>query len=500
MTLSDKVLAAAEAHGVAKSNLDKIDKQLADCLADMEKDGADEAVLLPQVEELTAKLEDMRPVVDAAAKKLSALKAAEASLAARAAAATPITGAPAIIKTHPRLGPQHKAGDLFVKMALVKALSLIQNQPQDDILADRYGNDDAIKAVFELHRKGALQAADTTTATWAAELVDNDMQGFLDMIKHVSVGAALATRSMMLSFGSYGSVTVPRINNLTNPGTEPAWVGEGGAIPIQRFSFGSAILNRYKLASIVPMTREIVQQSTPSIEAIIRSAMQEAYSQNLDRALLALAPGGSAVAGVKPASLRIGEATAAGASAGTGVENLIADLTSMLSGLAAAGLGQRPLLMLNDTDFIGASMLLSPLGAMMFRDELNNGRLLGVEVVHSLNVPAGTAVMVEAAAIATAFDAPDTMVSEEATLVMADAGAAAPTMAIDAAGALGTPQQVLPDGGISVVGGVTGAGTAGYSAQSLFQRNMIAIRQLWPCSWGVMRPGAVQTKTSIDWK
>ena len=498
MTLSDKVLAAAEAHGVAKSELDKLDKQLATVLADMEKDGADEDVLLPQVEELTAKIEDLRPAVLAAQKKLTALKAAETSLAARATPVLP-NGAPAIIKTHPRLAPNHQAGDLFVKMALVKALALIQGQPAEHIMEERYSNDDTVKAVFDWMRKAAVPVADTTTSGWAAELVRNDMQGFLDLVKNTSVGAALAIRSMMLSFDNYGTVTVPKINNLSSSGTEPAWVGEGGAIPLQRFTFGSSVMARYKLASIVPMTREIVQQSTPSIETIVRSAMQEAYSQMLDRALLAVAPGGNAVAGVRPASLRIGEATASGSTAGTGIENLITDITAMLSALAAAGLGQRPLLMLSDADFIGASMLVNPLGQMMFRDELAAGRLLGIEVVHSLNVPTGTAVMVEAPAVATAFDAPETMVSEEATLTLADAGAAAPTQALDAAGALGTPNQVLPDGGISV-SGATGAGTTGYTAQSLFQRNMLAIRTLWPTSWMVMRTGAVQTRTSIDWK
>jgi HK97 family phage major capsid protein len=500
MTLSEKVLAAAEAHGVAKSELDKLDKQLADTLADMEKDGADEDVLLLQVEELTAKIDDLRPEVEATAKKLNALKAAETSLAARAKPALP-NGAPAIIKSHPRLSPSHQAGDLFVRMALIKAVAYINGIPAEQVLMDRYGNDDAMKAVFDYSRRSAISPADTTTAGWAAELVNNDMQGFLDMIKHFSVGAALAVRSMMLQFDGYGNLTIPKINNLTNPGSEPAWVGEGGAIPVQRFTFGSTTISRYKLASIVPMTREIVQQSTPSIETIIRSAMQEAYAQNLDRALLATtAQGGAAVAGVKPASLRIGETTAAGATGGTGIENLIADITGMLSGLASNGLGQRPLLMINDQDFISASMLVNPLGVMMFQTELAGGRLLGVEVVHSLNVPVNTAVMVEAPAIATAFDAPEMRISDEATIVLASANLTPPTMAIDAAGALGTSQQVLPDGGISVNGGASGAGTAGFEAQSLFQTNQIAIRGLWPTSWGIMRTGAVQVRTAIDWK
>ena len=50
-----------------------------------------------------------------------------------------------------------------------------------------------------------------------------------------------------------------------------------------------------------------------------------------------------------------------------------------------------------------------------------------------------------------------------ATVTLGDAGAAAPSMAMDGADALGTLEQVLPDRGISVKGGVTGAASAGYA-------------------------------------
>lgn len=500
MTLSEKVLAAAEKHGVLKSDLDKLDKQLSAVLVDMEKDGADEEVLLPQIDELTAQIEVLRPEVEASEKRVTALKSAEAALAARA---TPVTsGAPGIIKTHPRLAPVHKAGDIFVRIAVVKALAKISGSPVHEILDSRYGQDDSIKAIFDWMQKTAVAAADTTTTGWAKELVRNDMQGFLDMLKNISIGAGLATRSMMLDFNGAGTVTIPKLNNLAGTETEPAWVGEGGAIPLQRFTFGSSTLARYKLASIVPFTNELIQQSTPAVEAIIRRAMEESYAQMLDRALLAPTPGGAAVAGVRPASLRIGESTAAGQTTGTGIENLIADITAMLTALASAGLGQRPVLVLNDTDYISASMLVNPLGQMMFRDELNGGRLLGVEVLHSQNATSGVAMMVDVSALATAFDGPEFMVSEQATLTMANADGTAPTQAGDAAGVLvsGTPGQVVPDGGISVSGGVTGTATAGYAAQSLFQRYSTAIRGVWPTSWGLMRTGAVVSRTSIDWK
>ena len=137
---------------------------------------------------------------------------------------------------------------------------------------------------------------------------------------------------------------------------------------------------------------------------------------------------------------------------------------------------------------------------MSFRDEMNGGRLLGVEVVHSRNVPANTAILVDADALATAFDGPEFMVSEHATLTMANADATAPTQAgTDATpGAVGTAGQVPPDSGIPVAGGA-GASVANVRAHSMFQTYSTAIRGVWPTSWGMIRQGAVVSRTAIQW-
>jgi HK97 family phage major capsid protein len=494
MNLSDKVLDAAEKHGVLKSQLTKLDKQLGEVLKSLEADDADEAVLMPQVEELTGQLEDLRPEVVASEKKLNALKQAENALAARA---RPIEGAPGIIKSHPRLKPDYKPGDLFVKQALIKAIAHTTRQRDEEILEERYGDNDALKAVFGWQRKAAVPVADTTTTGWAAELVQTDMQGFLDLLTATSVGAALASRSMMLNFGGFSSITVPRMNQIGTPQTEPAWVGEGGVIPLQRFSFGSTTLSRTKLASIVPMTNELIQQSTPSAEQIIRRGMEEAYSIMLDNAILSAS---AAVAGVRPAGLLAGVVVAAGSGAGAGYENVVADIQAMLAELAASRLGRRPVLIVNDEDYTGIGMLLNPLGQMPFRDDINGGRLLGLEIVHSANVTKGTAIMVDVSVLTTAFDGPEFMVSEQATLTMADAGAAAPTQAgtDGTPGAIGTAGQVPPDSGIPVVGGV-GASIAGYSAASMFQTYSTAIRGIWPTAWSLLRPGAVAARNALQW-
>ena len=490
-TLSDKVLDAAEKHGVLKSQLDKLDKELAAVLKSMEADDADEDVLMPQIEELTAQVDELRPQVEASQKKVDALKKAEASMAARARPAA--EKAPAF--THGYKEPDHIAGDFFMKSALTVALAHINRQPIAQVIEERYGDDDRTKHVLGMMTKTAGAIADTTTSGWASQLVRSDMRGFLEAMSVRSVAAGLAGLGMQLEFNGAGSVVMPKMNDMGLAKTEPAWVGEGGVIPLTSFSLGSTTISRYKLASIVPLTMELAEMSTPAAEQVFRSAMQESYVRMLD---LALISSGAAVAGVRPAGLLVGASTAAGDATG-GYESVVADIKAMLGVFAAAGSGERPVLILNDQDWLNVGLLLNPLGQLMFQGDVAAGQLLGLPVLHSRTVTKGTAIMVDAANFVSAFDAPMFRVSQEATLTMADADDTAPTQATDTSGDLGTEGQVGVDAGIHVSGNTAGTGVTGYQARSMFQTYSEAIRGIWPTSWALVRSNSVVTRTSIAW-
>ena len=278
-----------------------------------------------------------------------------------------------------------------------------------------------------------------------------------------------------------------------------------GVIPLTQFSFGASTLNRYKLAAITTMTKEIAERSTPQIEGLLRSALSEAYSQVLDAALLSSS---TAVAGVRPAGLLAGlagGATGAGAAAGTTAGSAVrTDLQNMLAYFQSGRVGSRPVLIMNDSTRLSLSMSVSSLGDYLFRDEIASGRLLGMEVISSANVTAGTVIMVDADSLALAFDAPSFDVSDVATVTEANADGTAPTQANTTADAKGTAGQVPPDG--STVGGqhVTAAtdprvAGLGVQARSLWQTYSLGIRMVAPTSWGALRPGGVAQRTSVNW-
>jgi len=277
--------------------------------------------------------------------------------------------------------------------------------------------------------------------------------------------------------------------------TEPAWVQEGGAIPVGSLSLGSKILNQYKLAEILVTTMELKDRSITDIEALFRRAIQRAYSRVLDNALLG---NGAAVPGVRPAGLLNGVTVTAGDATG-GVASVTADIESMMGELMAVNEDAIAVLVINNRNRMSLGFLQSALGEFVFREEIASGRVLSVPIVSSGNVPYGTAVMVDVSSLAMALAAPEFDVSQVATVVMANADATAPTMADNGAGLVGTAGEVQE--GIGVVppaATLAGAG-AGYTARSLWQTYSEGVRMIAPASWMMMRDGVVAGRNNLAW-
>ena len=274
------------------------------------------------------------------------------------------------------------------------------------------------------------------------------------------------------------------------------WSGLTGNREQGKSRFGNSDSERTE-TSIVPLTMELVEQSVPQAEGIMQDALEEAYGQMLDVAILS---NSAAVPGVRPAGLLNGVTVATGNTTG-GYASVVADMKTLISALSANRLGIRPLLIINDQDAISASLLMNPLGQLPFQSDLAAGRVLGVDVISSQLVAAGTATIVDCGVLATAFDGPMFRISQEATLTMANAdAAAAPTQAEDGAGAIGTAGQVPVDGGMHVSdAGGAGAAFANGQAVSMFQTYSEAIRGVWPTSWAFMRPNAVASLNNIQW-
>jgi HK97 family phage major capsid protein len=447
----------------------------------------------PDSDEALALVDELTQRVEKATKTLESLTRAESALAERAASAAP--AAPAVIHS---TGPSKDAEELWAKQATCAFIAHVQRKSVEQVMAERYPTNKALNAVVT---KSIVGGATTFTPGWAQELVMSDTRGFINLLSNTSVAAAIANRSMMLSFDGYDTIKIPRRNAKTGGNNfRGAFVGEGGAIPLGRVSIGSETLARYKIGVIGKFTRELAERSTPSIEAVIRQAMLDDTSELLDGAFL---DANAAVAGIRPAGLLNGVTVGAG-TAGGGIDAVIADMKAMMNSIVAANLGTRLVLLVNTQDAFSVSLMQTLVGDFMFKDEIAAARLLGVEVVRSLNVPKGTAILLDAATVATAFDAASFDVSDVATIVEVNADGTAPTMAATAAnsaiGAVKTAEQVPQNSGIWV-GGSTGAaaGAAYPPVSSLFQTYSVAVRMVLPATWGKIQAGGVAAVDTLTW-
>jgi len=419
---------------------------------------------------------------------IKTLQDMESAMAARAVPA----GAPARQLTIPATARKQEApGFMLAKLATVQALAFVKREPVSQIIAQRYAHDDRVAACMDYVQRASTQIADTTTPGWAAELVKQDVAGFVDFKGTDSVFAALRSRpsSLDVSLDGFGKVTIPQRTNRGNLGG--AWVGEAGVIPVLQGTIASVFLENTKLAGITTFTNELMTATNDNIEAILRDAMAADTAFMLDTALL---DNVVKVNGVRPAGLRVNSTIAASG----GASSVAADLAAAIGAIINAGGGDDIVVIMNPAQVSGLQWSKNALGLFNY-PEVANGTINGKPIIVSKNVTAGTVYVVDAAYFASAAGVPEIKVSEEATLTMANAAASAPTQAIDGAGALGTANQVLVDGGIKVAGGITGAGTAGFVAMSVFQQNAIALRLVLPVHWVMRANLMVSVITGVAW-
>ena len=475
----------------AEKELTTLKDNLVDATKNLEA-APDEESLLTEVETLTEQ-------VTKSTKTLDALKKAESALAQRAQQSKNEPPAIAVdLATHNKFKPKND-GDIIFKHATAAFIAHIERKTTAQVIDERYKEVPAIRETFNFIKKSQVDPAMTNVTGWAAELVQNDVRGFLESLEEISVAAALASFATTIDFGGFQSVTVPLENNLAATPSEPAWVAEGSPIPLTQFGYSSVTLQRYKLAAITTFTREIAERSTPQIEGLLRNGLRKSYAKVLDQALLS---SGIAIAGVRPAGLLF-DVTPETPTAGGGDAAVRGDILALLTAMTDAGMGTRPVLIMNHLDRLAASMMVSSLSEYLFKDELAGGTLLSIPVIYSGHVPQHTLILADAAAVATAFDTPMFDVSDVASITEASADSTAPTMASDDAGAASTPDSgiVPPGGGIPVgeAGRPLGLADAGFKVRSLWQTYSVGIRMIAPTSWGVLKDGAIVSMVATTW-
>jgi HK97 family phage prohead protease/HK97 family phage major capsid protein len=459
MTLAERIQAAQQRLVAAKDRLtEHINKSV---------DGED------PTDEFTTAQEELTNSVNAAQKALDTLKNAEKALGTTAQEPDEpqsptihrdiANRAPFNVK---RKKPDPK--DFMYRSLAAGLLAHIEKKPRDLVMRERYGDDSATRAVMDLVFRAATVPATTTLTGWAAELVMTTVLDFLEDLMPQSVYPGLSAKGGRFTFGRAGVVSLP--SRAATPTIGGSFVAQGSPIPVRQAGYQSISLTPKKMGVISTFTREIAEHSTPSIEALIRQAIQEDTSVAIDAVLL----DNTAASTTRPAGLRNG-VSGLTPTTGGGFAALVGDIKQMVAVLVAANSLRAPVWIMNPAQVLSIAMTQNAGGDFPFAAEVNQGRLQGYPILQSTSMVAARVLLVDAADFFSATgDEPRFDVSDQAVLHMEDT---APT----AIGTAGTPTVVAAP------------------VRSLWQTDSIGIRMLLDINWAMRRAGLIAWIDSVTW-
>jgi hypothetical protein len=264
-------------------------------------------------------------------------------------------------------------GQNYTRLVIAKALAHLEGggMSASGIAQARWGK--SAPMVAQILK--ANEVAGGSSDTWGAELVtaDNRYTGdFIDFLYSMTVFDKLALR------------VVPAHVNIKGQDGQGTgyWVGESKPIPATALDFNNVTLTPLKVAALAVVSNEMLRDSSPAAEAIVRDALAQASSQRVDATFLSDA---AAVAGVSPAGILNGVTalTSSGADA-AGVRNDVKALyRAFITAKNASGLS----LVMNPAQAKAISLMVNALGQTEFPNlGAGGGTLLGDAVVTGDNV------------------------------------------------------------------------------------------------------------------
>jgi HK97 family phage prohead protease len=334
-----------------------------------------------------------------------------------------------------------------------------------EIANQQYPNDGVLPEMV----RAAVGAGTVTNPTWAGALVGPAGLAFAAFLEFLRPQTIL---------GKFGVGDVPNLQMVpfrTPLGAQTSggagfWVGEGKAKPLTKFDFTRTQLTELKVANIAVATMELIRDSSPSADVLIRNGLVAALRERLDTDFID--PAKAAVAGVSPASITNGVAGIP--SVGNTSDEVRQDVGAIY---AAYKVGNNPLLggvwIMNTQQALNLGLMVNLLGQPEFPGiSVFGGNFQGFPVISSDYVPMNTVVLANAPLIYLADEGGFSVaMSQEASLEMLDnpiADAGAPT----------PPATAMV---------------------SMFQTNSVAILAERTINWTKARTNAAVMLTGVHW-
>ncbi|WP_400581377.1 phage major capsid protein [Pseudomonas aeruginosa] len=361
-------------------------------------------------------------------------------------------------------------GIAFARAAKCLALGHLEHRDAIGIAKSLYdGQDSIIAATQRLVTKAAVAAATTSDATWAGPLVGDETSVFADFVEY------LRPQTILGRFGTNGIPSLRRVPFRVpligqTSGGDGYWVGEGQAKPLTKFDFERKTLEPLKVANIAVATMEVIRDSSPAADGIIRDQLAAALRERLD--IDFIDPAKAAVAGVSPASILNGVAGIP--SSGNTADDVRADIRALFNAFIAANNAPTSgVWLMPATTALALSLMQNPLGQAEFPGiSMTGGELFGLPVIVSEYIPTSSA-----GAVVALVNASD--------IYLGDEGGVDLSMSTEAS----LQMDNTPDNPT----------TASTVLVSLWQRNLVGFRAERAINWARRRASAVAYLTGVNW-
>ncbi len=361
-------------------------------------------------------------------------------------------------------------GIAFARAAKCLALGHLEHRDAISIAKSLYdGQDSIIAATQRLVTKAAVAAATTSDATWAGPLVGDETSVFADFVEY------LRPQTILGRFGTNGIPSLRRVPFRVpligqTSGGDGYWVGEGQAKPLTKFDFERKTLEPLKVANIAVATMEVIRDSSPAADGIIRDQLAAALRERLD--IDFIDPAKAAVAGVSPASILNGVAGIP--SSGNTADDVRADIRALFNAFIAANNAPTSgVWLMPATTALALSLMQNPLGQAEFPGiSMTGGELFGLPVIVSEYIPTASA-----GAVVALVNASD--------IYLGDEGGVDLSMSTEAS----LQMDNAPDNPT----------TASTVLVSLWQRNLVGFRAERAINWARRRASAVAYLTGVNW-
>jgi HK97 family phage prohead protease len=382
---------------------------------------------------------------------------------AQTAAVAPASpAAPAVNRTPlGRTWNDVKPSDLLVRAASCRILAHVSGRPIEQILEERYPGHEATAAVT----RTAIAVGTTTTSGWASQLVQTATAEFLALLPPTAIYPQLRDLGVSLTFGpGSGNIKIPFSSSTT--ALAGGFVLEGDPIPVGRMTLDSITLTPTKFGIIVPMTKEVMRYTNPTLESVVRSELLARTAITLDGLLI----DSTASSATRPAGLLNG-VSAGTAYAGSDYTAFLEDMKTLLTPFDTANAGRKLAVLMNPKQLRNVRMMPGPNSSGFgWADQF----MADFKLIASTVVTAGTIIAVDTADFVTSTgDTPEFEVSDQATIHMDSSPSPI--------SATGTPNTVAAP------------------IRSMFQTNSVALKMTMDVNWAMRRTGMVQYISGVSW-